>query len=103
MAAYDDTDNTRILHVGVWGFLITFLFVLYANGFYQWFHHRLVEQNTFEFTDSIEILDEQNYELDNFVPLDPEKGRYGLPIQEAMEETIIELKQEPAPATASLN
>ncbi|MCA9041743.1 MAG: hypothetical protein KDA65_15425 [Planctomycetaceae bacterium] len=102
MAIYDDTDNTRILHIGVWGFLITAVIVLYAVGLFDWFHGKLVAAGTFEETKSIEILDKQKKDLNNYVPIDPEKGRYGIPIEKAMEETLEELKAGPNPATASL-
>ena len=97
MAAYDDTDNTRIFHIGVWGFMITALVALYAQGLYQWFHKRLVDSRTVEQTSVIKEIERQEKDLNNYVPLDLEKGRYGIPIEKAMQETLEELKSQPEP------
>ncbi|MEZ6044976.1 MAG: hypothetical protein R3C11_05225 [Planctomycetaceae bacterium] len=47
-------------------------------------------------------LEKQQHDLDNYVPLDPAKGRYGTPINKAMEETLQEQKQS-SPATAAIS
>lgn len=94
MASYDDTDNIRIFHIGVWGFLITAIIVLYTQGLYEWFHWRLVEANTHEQQLPIELLEKQEKDLNSYVPLDPEKGRYGIPIDKAMQETLKEYQPE---------
>lgn len=103
MAYYDDLNNKKIVAIGVWGSLITFVIVILLQAaYYQQTYINDVRKAS-EYPQTVEMLEKQEQELEGYKWIDKDKGIIAIPIEKAKEEVIKELQQQAAPKTASLS
>jgi len=103
MAYYDDLNNKKIVAIGVWGFLITFVIVILLQAAYYQQKYVNDERKASEYPQTVEMLEKQQQELEGYKWIDKDKGVIAIPIEKAKEEVVKELQQEAAPETASLS
>lgn len=101
MAYYDDLNNTKIVTIGVWGSLITFVTVLLLQAAYYQGLYINNENKASEFSNTVEFLEEQQKQLEGYQWIDQEKGIIGIPIEKAMEKVVKEAEKATASETAA--
>lgn len=95
MARYDDVDNKQLfayIAIFVLGTIITICFVAFLFHYMEDNELRRTMQDT-EYTQYNQVLEEQSARLSDYVVVDPKEGRFGIPIEKAIEAAINKAKE----------
>lgn len=95
MAQYDDLDNKQIFAYSAIFVVGTVITILFVSIVFHWMDEGELERkmlNT-EYTQFNQILDEQTESLNEFVVVDPVTGRFGIPIENAIESALKQNKK----------